>query len=239
VKKRWGWVLMTGLFLVTLLSTSVWAISPEEVLARVHENWGKIEDLQATITIVTEIPGMQQPMEQEGEYYYKAPDKIRIDIIAPSEQTTVINGSTMTVKIADKINTIDLTKFPGMENINFQGISSIEKWREQYAFAITGTSEGTYTLEMKPKEENALYSKMEMDIEYEKEGVKQTRLYDKDGKLQTKMSYEEYVSIGDNVWYQTKLITQTDTPQGKAKTETTYTEIEVNQGMRDDVFKIQ
>ena len=239
MKKRWSWVVITGLLLTAFFNANSWAISPEEVLTSIHENWAKIDDLQATITIVTEIPGMQQSMEQEGKYYYKAPDRIRIDITAPSEQTTVIVGSTMTVKIADKINTVDLTKFPGMENMSFQGISSIEKWREQYAFAITGTDQGIYTLEMKPKGENFLYSKMDMDIEYEKGVVKETRLYDKDGKLQTKMSYEEYVSVGDNVWYQTKLITQTDTPQGKARTETAYAEIEVNQGISDEEFRLE
>jgi len=230
---------MTGLLLTTFLNANSWAISPEEVLASVHENWAKIEDLQATITIVTQIPGMEEPLQQEGKYYYKAPDKIRIDITAPSEQITVISGSTMTMKTGDRINKINLAEMPGMPQTGATGMPDPEKWMEDYHARVTDTKDGVCIIEVIPREKNDLYSRMEMDVEYEKGIAKEMRIYDIDGNLQSTTNYEKYTLLTGGAYFASKATTETITSHGKAASLIEYYNIQANKGITDEVFRLE
>jgi len=178
-------------------------------------------------------------MEQEGEYYYKAPDRIRIDITAPSEQTTVIVGSTMTMKIGDRINKINLAEMPGMPQTGATSMPDPEKRMEDYQVRVTDTKDSVCIIEVIPREKNDLYSRMEMDVEYEKGTAREMRIYDMDGNLQSSTNYEKYTLLTGGAYFASKATTEAATPQGKAVSLIEYDNIQANKGIANEVFRLE
>jgi len=232
--------ILSSIIVVTFLLLSSWtvqAITAEKLLSRLKANQEKIQDLEAELEITTEIPGMQTPMKQKGHIWYKAPDRIRIDIQEPMQQTTIIVGSTMTVKIGDRVSAMNLHEMAGMPNAGIMATPDTEQWMKDYDITMTGTPEqGVYTLRLIPKQTNNLWKQMEIDVDSNRGIQLQSRIYGSVWVQPTVIRYEGYKQSSNGGWYATLVMSEQSSYQGAVRSKTTYANVRVNMGEVDDVF---
>ena len=103
-------------------------------------------------------------------------------------------------------------------------------------FDLSLRTEGNYYVVVCDAKQKSFLGKMEIYIDREKSLSSKILVYDKNNKLlnQTDIEYSEI----SNLFVPVKMISSVDSPMGKMKIEVNYSNIKVNQGIEDSVFKI-
>lgn len=74
--------LLCALGIILILSAKACSLSPQEIVAQLDKNFSKIRDAQADITFDAglEIIGCGGMQRYQGKLWYKAPNKIKVDL---------------------------------------------------------------------------------------------------------------------------------------------------------------
>ncbi|MFA4889581.1 MAG: hypothetical protein WC628_08440 [Candidatus Omnitrophota bacterium] len=221
----------------------------EEILQKVADNYKLLADFKANMSVTTVLDS--QPLGKEGYYiyYFKKPDKEKIETYSSSGRTqktdiTIINGSTMylvnpVTKITKEINLLEKAKIDAnqfkqqdliyntLEFINVYTLTRNDNDSDLTNFIIA--------LEAVPKQENYLYEKLEFFIDYNK-GLLMKNLLFKNGSLREKLEVQESRLMPNNAWLPVKMIKIPMLTSGNMVSTLTYSDIKINVGLTEDDF---
>jgi len=246
------------LLIVMFVPSVVFAsdISAEAIIAQLKATQSKVRDLQADIktTMVSNISMPGQPSKgpqtsvQKGHIWTKGKDKSKIEITSPMRQTTITNGSIMTMISPDTGQkfTQDLSKMQGA-GVKGQGPSTgsgrgMDSTKALDYFDLTVTEHGTteYIITGKPKEANQFLGKMDFMIDAERYLPLRIAMYNPKGMLisLSEIEYQSFGSTGEAVvWVPVKIKSVVTMQMGSVNSEMVYENIKVNQGIKDSVFE--
>ena len=217
----------------------------EDLMAKAQANQKQIKDMYAetetTMVSNMTMPGQAskgpQKMVQTGKMWTKGSDKSKIEMLSPTRQTTIRNGDKMAIINPETGQTMvqDLSKLKG-PMAGQKADMTLEKALEYFNLSVK-KSVSHYIVVGIPKENNKFMSKMEFYIEAERWLATKILMYGGDGKPLSQSTIE-YEKISD-VWVPIKNVSSVNTPMGKMDIEMVYKNIKVNEGIKDEVFKIK
>lgn len=221
----------------------------EQVLQKVSDNSRLIEDLKADMTISTILDS--QPLGEEGYYiyYFKKPKKEKIETYSSSDRgnkidVTIIDGPTMYLvnPITKEVQSIDLLAKSSIDSAQFNQMDICYNLSEFLNGHTVTKNEGDSDLinfimaiEAVPRTENPLYTKLELFIDYKK-GLLIKSLLFKDSSLREKMEVQESQLMPNEAWVPVKMIKVPMLTSGNLISTLTYSDIQINVGLTDDVF---
>ena len=231
------------LFFAFLFSTSLSSFSEdiklEDLLTKLQANRSKIVDIYSEMTTTMTGSGkmaMGASNTQKARMWTKGEDKSKIEMLEPMKQTTIINGDKMIMIDGSTGQKIvkDLSADKSSGASYNQGKIDFEKMKSLFDLSLR--TEGNYYVVVCDAKQKSFLGKMEIYIDREKSLSSKILVYDKNNKLlnQTDIEYSEI----SNLFVPVKMISSVDSPMGKMKTEVNYSNIKVNQGIEDSVFKI-
>jgi len=253
LKKIFAWslafVFAASLFAVP--SSAGEAMSVKEILNKIQANQGKIKDMYAeTITtIVSDLSGLKggkvgpQKMVQKGKMWTKGKEKSRIEMLFPMKQITINNGDKMAVINSETGQKIvqDMKKLREKQGLPQSKSMDLEEAMKYFNLSVNRQSslfgEGDYIIVGIPKEENKFLSKMEFYVDPSRWIPVKIRMYGPQGKLMSE-SEIEYKEIS-GVWIPVKNVSSITSPAGKMKAEMEFSNIKVNQGIKDSEFSVE
>lgn len=176
-------------------------ITVQDITNKMQENISGMEDMKAEITTTTYMGTEMGTMTQMMKYYFKKPDKVKIEIISPVRQTMLIIGDNMVIQAADgSVSTMNIKQMMGGAGANQQNFGTdMTKMFESYDTTINDTlsdkANKKYMLKLTPKktfqtvsQENVgMPEKTEITVDYDKGIIIKNRIYSKDNKLMAEM----------------------------------------------------
>ncbi len=243
------------LLIVILIPSVVYAadISAEGLIAKLKDTRALILDLQAdtktTITSNISIPGAPskgpQTVTQIGHIWQKGSDKSKVEITSPMKQITITKGSIMTMISPDTGQKVtqDLSKGLGAGGQGMDATKALDYFNLTVSTNEAGTGEAkVYVISGTPKEANQFLGRMDFFIDAEKYIPIRIAMYTPQGALMSlsEMEYEPIeVSTGETVYVPKRIKSVVTMQMGSINTEMEYENIQVNQGIEDDVFEAQ
>lgn len=244
---------IAALFLVSLMllvaRTPSFAadLTLEDLMEKVQTNQGKIKDMYAeTETVMISsmsIPGQTkkgpQKMVQKGKMWTKGSDKSKIEMLSPTKQITITNGDKMLMINPETGQKMvqDLSKIKGQGSRGQgPGEMSLEKAMEYFDLSLKKDND-SYVITGIPKERNKFMSKMEFYLDSKRWVPTKILMYGGNGKLLSR-SEIEYEKIS-GVFVPVRNSSNVNTPMGKMEIEMVYSNIKVNQGIKDEVFRVE
>ncbi|MFH1361407.1 MAG: outer membrane lipoprotein-sorting protein, partial [bacterium] len=124
------------------------------------------------------------------------------------------------------------------------GEMSLEKAMEYFDLSLKKDND-SYVITGIPKERNKFMSKMEFYLDSKRWVPTKILMYGGNGKLLSR-SEIEYVRVKgpgsrgqEELWVPEKNSSVVNTPMGKMEIEMVYSNIKVNQGIKDEVFRVE
>jgi len=226
----------------------------EEILQKVADNYAKIYDLKADMTLTSTLNGQPFGQDDYCRYYFKAPNKERTDSFSDSSRVTkteanIIDGSTMYLidPVKKIIQPVDLLVEAGINNAQF---NQMDLYYNQANFLSNHTvtrnlgksdlSNFIVAFDTIPKEQNSLYSKLELYIDYNKGLLNKSCLYKQDANgqpelLQTIETVESQ-QMPNGVWVVKKINKTPVLKSGNLIDTASYENQQVNIGLTDTDF---
>lgn len=225
------------LFLV-FTATACSAITIDELFTKLQANKTKITDMQADIItkMTSSMKGMQG-MEQKGHIWTKGSDKSKMEISSPMRQTTITNGDKMAVIMPDtgQKHVQDLSKTAGPQDSKTAGQMDLEKAKEKFDFSVKEQS-GGYLITGYPKDNNKFMGKMEIFVDSSMMVPAKIKMFNPAGQVLSETQIEYKQISGVYVVYRNT--SKISLPNGKMTMEMGYSEIKVNEGIKDEEFEI-
>lgn len=248
-------LIILALFVSVIISNLSFSadITVNDILNKMQENYSKIEDMKAEIITTTYMGTQIGTMTQKMNYYYKKPDKIKIETIEPVKQTIIIIGENMTMKTADgKVSTMNLRQMMSGMGMNQQYFGTditgmLKNYNITLNETLTDRINNIYVLDLMPKENTPssspmgayMPSKMEMHIDYTKGISIRQKIYGKDNTLMATTEVKDTRQI-EGIWF--PVVTQSTTflPTGQqVKSDMRFENVQVNTGIGDGEFEVK
>jgi len=236
--------ILTVIVMLMLISVSAYADpTPEQILQKVADNMGLVQDMKATAVYNGSFQGNPYPPNEIRLFWAKKPDKSKI-IYLKNGYTEITNGDTL-YQIDKSTTTIDLATF-GVPTKQLDYYYNLGEFLSHHSLFLINTAlingDTVYTLEVKPLEANDLYSKIVFSINYNKGLVAKKELYD---TTEYKASTEELISFqaftinSDTVYYPVKKRMTMHFDDGEIISEVEYKDIQFNTGLSDTMFEVK
>lgn len=228
-------------------------VTVNDVLNKMQQNIAGMNDMKAEIITTTYMGTQMGTMTQKMNYYFKKPDKIKIETLVPMKQTMIIVGENMTMKTADgKISTMNLKQMMGGMGMNQQYfgtdmVSMLKTYNITLNETLADKTNNIYVLNLVPKGDTLssspmsayMPSKMEMHIDYTKGITVKTKIYGKDDALMAITEVKESKQI-ESVWLPVITESTAFLPTGQqVKSEMRFENVQVNVGIGDGEFEIR
>lgn len=235
-------LLFIGIFITCILVSSSFSaeLSLEDIISKIQVNQTKIKDMYAetTTTITSDSNRIstngEKPKKivQKRKTWTKDKDKSKIEMLSPTRQITITNGNKMMIKNLDTGHkTIkELKRDSNLGNVD------LDKVKEHLDLSMRKTENGGYIVTGVPKKENKFVKKMEFYIDPERWLLVKVLIYGPGEKL-ISQSDIEYQKISD-AWVPKKNVSNVNSPMGKMNVETVFTLVKINEGIDDEVFRI-
>jgi|GEM_PF-5573776 len=220
-------------FLIVLVSLSVKCITIEEIIKKIEANGSRIEDMEADVTTRIKI-GDGEIQIQKMRMAMKGRDRVRIELISPMRQTTIINGKKMMVQTQDgKKSIITQDTLHMMEQTGFQNMSEFLKGNK---VNVINVENDIANIEIIPESPTPMVQKIEMGVDIERGVIISQRIYSNMGVMKMEMEYGKI----SGVWVIKRMRIITPSPMGGlGEVESEYKNIKINKGIKDIFFEIK
>jgi outer membrane lipoprotein-sorting protein len=222
------------------LTTHVCAFSVE-IIEKLEENQGKIQDISADV--VMEIDAAGRVLVRETKMWREG-DKTRIDLVKSEKSlpmTVIIDVDKMTIRQeGEKPRVIDMKEVkdkgkdipqtaPGMELQKGMG-----EFLRNSDVTIVKEEGNEINLSVIPEESNPLMQKLDMVVDMEKGVITQQKMYSNMGISFCSMEYEKK----DNIWVLKRFTMTSNLGQmGTSRVTAEYENVKINKGIEDGVFE--
>jgi len=221
----------------------------EEVLQKVADNYARIYDFKADMTLSSTLDGRPFGVTEYCRYYFKAPNKEKTESFSDSQRTAkteaiIMDGSLMyLVNVVNKIiQKADLLEEAGISGAQF---NQMDIFYNQSNFfnthlvtkndARTDFNNSIITLDAVPREQSVLYSKLELYIDYSKGVLLKSSLFKDNSLIQTQETLKT-VQTSQGAWLPTKMQKTPSLEAGAFITTMDYNNPQVNIGLSDSDF---
>ncbi|MEW6609241.1 MAG: hypothetical protein AB1414_17650, partial [bacterium] len=209
--------------------------TPAEILQKVAESFGKIEDMKATI-ITTGSIGTESYSEIAGSFLMKKPDKVKI-ITPVKDETIIINGEKMYVITNDEVEEVDVGIISDISPSSLDFYYYLDEFKEMHEIEIKEEQDNIYILEATPKTPQWKYEKMVIHINYLIGlDIKKEVFFENTPDPQLTTEIKDYQLIED-VYIPTKLVEKIVFEDATLESISTYTNIQLNTGIPDSEFE--
>lgn len=185
------WVVTTLTLLAVLwLSGSAAAQTLEEVVAGLEGTYGRITDLKADFTQISNNKSLGQDIKAEGTVLLKKGGKMRWDYKSPSPQQIVSDGSSLWVYTPElnQVNKGDAPKALAGPAGSF--LAGLGRVREEFTVrflnpAAKADGAGRYVVDLTPKNPTPFLTRLVLAVDPKDFIVRQAVLYDQLGNAVT------------------------------------------------------
>lgn len=258
-----GWVLFAAMATLWFMAPiSAAEVTASDVLNKVQENINTIGDISAEITTTAHI-GPQSTTVRQTRYYFKKPDRYKIETLAPEKQTILIVGGNASMKIGSEApismgsgqppaqpQFATPLSVPGVGQ-QFFGVDMAEML-ENFNVTLNNTlsdeKSNLYVLDFSLKKSSSYSSpsgafsassRIEAFVDYEKGLATKYKAYDQNNALTTITEIKETKQIGNLRIPTAMLITVFLPNKQEAKLEMGFENLEINAGIADSKFAIE
>ncbi len=250
--KKKGGIMKKILFIFTILfSFSLFSStkSINDITKILQKNADKVKDMSCEVVMTMDL-GKEGTRTQTMKMWMKGKDKIKMltafrqPLTAEGKKNVVIiNGDKMMMETPQGKQVINRTTSESLQptgnkatppGVNLQK-NAAEFFKENNA-KIISQGRNKAVIEIIPKDKNPMTQKIEMVIDTKRGLITQQRMYSNYGTTKMKMKYKK---IGD-AWILSSIQMTVPTPMGKVgRMKIEYKNIKVNQGISDNMFKIE
>ncbi|MEW6620659.1 MAG: alpha/beta fold hydrolase [bacterium] len=212
--------------------------TPAEILQKVAENFGKIEDMKAKM-ISWGSAGTKTFSAVERKLLFKKPDKMKF-ITPDRNRTVIINGDIQCEIDQQGTMTTNISDYADISERQLDIHYYLQEFKDKHNIVIIDhqiVKGNIYILEAIPKEPNIIYGRLVFYIDYDKGiDVKREVFSDDNILLVTKeITISELIK---GIWIPTQYIDKMYFEDGVIETNTELREIELNIGISDEEFSI-
>ncbi|HEY5724777.1 MAG TPA: outer membrane lipoprotein carrier protein LolA [Methylomirabilota bacterium] len=186
---RWAVTTLTLLAMLWLGSPAA-AQTLDEVVAGLEGTYGRITDLKADFTQVSNNKSLGQDIKAEGTVLLKKGGKMRWDYKSPSPQQIVSDGTSLWVYTPElnQVNKGDAPKALAGPAGSF--LAGLGRVREEFTVRFLNPSAktdgaGRYVLDLTPRNPTPLLTRLVLSIDPKDSIVRQAVLYDQLGNTVT------------------------------------------------------
>ncbi len=221
----------------------------QEVLRKIADNYSGIRDFKADTVYSSTLNCKAFGDVQHCRYFFMAPDKEKIETFSDSTRsakTEIILTNGQTVYLLDPQNkTRDEVNLMQSEGINPGEIDYTDIYYDQPRFlsahtivkvdAETNFNSKLVCVDAFPLQENSMYSKLRLYIDYNKGIMSKIRLYHDNALIQT-VEVAESRQMPGGMWVPVKISKIPALNAGKLVSTMTYANIQINPGLSQDEF---
>jgi outer membrane lipoprotein-sorting protein len=222
-------IILAGVLLAILNAT----ISVDDLMKNLQENRQAIQSYSAEVITIVEGNYISTKQTQMGYIYFKAPDYVRTDTLAPAVSTVTKGQKSWTI---DKTGNVQEIISEPRALQDFQDIKNIFKG---FTFNSTAISNNEIKLVGIPKNNTSVFShfsKIVLIIDSEQNIAKEIRVYNQQG-IEIAKILTTYLTINTiNFPQETKTIIAYG--KNKLSITTTYKNIQLNQPLPDNTFDL-
>jgi outer membrane lipoprotein-sorting protein len=216
----------------------------EEVLQAVGKNTDKITSMKAKVVIKTNLPeGEEQinlPTSQEFNYWFKKPDKVKMEMLKPMKQVIVYDGEMMLMR-NPLTGEVIKQKTPAGVGIggNMLDVKSIREMIKKQGLKLKKSlpKKGAYVLEGKWEEEGKK-TKTEMTVNFKKGVIERIKVMGENGEEISVMDLE-YKKFPGNIWVPVRMVSKINAGGKEITTTTCWQNISVNLEIPDEEFQLK
>ncbi|MEW6609470.1 MAG: hypothetical protein AB1414_18840, partial [bacterium] len=212
--------------------------TPAEILQKVAENFGKIEDMKAkmidfgTITIVGTNTIVNTFGPTERIFMQKKPDKVKITSVTGTPTTFILNGE-MVYLSSEEIG-IHQGNIDDMFEADISPFRSLEEIVTNGTTTLIAKEGNTYILEFEPEIEEI--SKVVIYVDGNNWMIMKAEVYDLDKTLRVITAIKE-VSCINNIWIPSKYVEMKLLDEVTVAREVVLSNIELNTEILDSEFE--
>jgi outer membrane lipoprotein carrier protein len=177
-----------GLLLTAGAGYSAQGESIEVVVDRIQKKYEEISDFHADFTQEAAVKALDTVQKSDGEVWFKKPGKMRWNYYEPYKDQIVSDGQTLWFYNEEEKQVIEtpLNQVSDTETSSTL-LSGLGKIKELYKTSFTDSKElqadGSYLIDLRPKEEGEDYNKVTLAIDKGTMMVNTLYLYDPFGNL--------------------------------------------------------
>jgi len=242
--RRWQRIVIAmNVFVITTGALFAAELTVDDILAKLTQNQQQINTMKMTMNSVTKIEMQgRDPMTiaQRSTMLFKKPDKMKMETFSPMHQVIIRSGNKVYMKMPDgRIIKQDLSQY-GMQlpAMDFTP-GTMQDFEKNFTATLEANesipSQNLYVLNLIPKQQNEMLSKMKMTVDYAKGCVNKIQMFNAKGELWSTVEMENHLT--DGIWMPKKLIVDSIMPTGKSRTEIIYEEMKINPEISNDEFK--
>ncbi len=243
--KRFLYVIMLSIAALIVNAGISYAEPPTagEILQRNADNAAGVQDMKAKGVYNGSFQGNPYPADEERLIWIKHPDKSKIMSLSTGK-AEIMNGN-MRYIIDVSTESVSMEGY-GVSNNQLDYTYHLDDFMAANSVTLIDSEvidgDNVYTIEITPNEENVLYSKIVMSINYEKGLIVKKELYDyTEYKASTEemLEYQTY-TVGELTINQpTKMKHTLHFDDGEIINEVEYQDIEFNTGIDDSLFEVE
>ena len=236
------------------ISYSIINPTVEEILQKVADNYTKISDFNAGMTLSSTLDEKPFGATDYCRYYFKAPNKEKTETFNDASRTVkndIIIISSTNMHLIDPIKnikqTVDLLADAGINSTEF---SQVDLYYNQPLFlsknAVSKNDLDTdfnnmiIALDISPNEKNNIYDKLSILIDYEKGLISKFSIYRKNQTNILELVQEtiavDFQKMPNDAWLPVKMTKNPNLTSGKLISTLIYSNLKINQNLSDDIF---
>lgn len=207
-------------------------------MQRLEEHNNKIKAISADIAISVSFAGMPK-VEQRGKYYYKAPDKSKMEIETPVQNTMIMKGNERYLKTANSGNFIkapssEQTAGSGSNNDLFQ-YRYLQQFELEIDYTKSKPDEEKYFLNGYRVEHNTKTKKLEIWFDNERGVITEYTILGNSNFPSIEVS-QEYTTVSGCL-IPAKTEAKVRTPTGSYISTVSLRNVRVNKKLSDNIFE--
>lgn len=161
------WVLASLFFLLPV--PHLWALSLDDLLARIEKQYNQTTDFQADFIQETMLKSIGKTEREQGRLYFKKPRKMLWRYEKPKAKTLVVNTEKSWLYIPeDQVAYVQKTDRLLQSTVAVRLLSGFIGIKDDFQVQFAATDQvdrkGNYMLRLIPRERNAGFSKAHIDI---------------------------------------------------------------------------
>ncbi|MCX5698197.1 MAG: hypothetical protein NTX01_00650, partial [Candidatus Omnitrophica bacterium] len=221
----------------------------QEVLAKVADNYAKIFDFSADMTLSSTLNTKPFGTTDYCHYYFQAPNKEKTESFNDATRgvkTEIVIVDNSTMYFIDPVNKnkeqVDLLSDTGVSSDQFSQMDiyyNLDNFLINHDVIIDGLKTDFNNLiiviNAAPKIKNDLYSRIEIYVDYEK-GLIVKMLHYKNDELPQILEALGSQKMANGAWVVNKLRKNPNFTAGNLMVTLTYENIKINSGLSDVVF---
>jgi len=236
------------------ISISILDPTIQEILKKVADNYAKISDFSADMTLSSTLDAKPFGATDYCRYYFQAPNKEKTETFNDSTRKVkndiiIINGTNMYLinPIENKKQTVDLLADAGVSSTEF---GQLDLYYNQTLFLSKNTvsRNGLNTdfnnmiiaLDVSSNEKNNIYDKLSILIDYNKGLITKFSIYRINQASTLELVQEttavDFQKMPNDAWLPVKMAKTPNLASGKLISTLIYNNLKINQNLSDDIF---